>query len=76
MKEKTLKSQPKRSQTKDNQLTKKLFKEKQKQQKQEETNGTTISNTKNVDILMIGGGPATLGFLVNSIKNNKFGDLI
>ena len=26
--------------------------------------------------MIVGGGPASLGFIINSIKNNKFGELI
>lgn len=31
---------------------------------------------KTVDVLFIGGGPATLGIISNSIRNNKLGDLV
>jgi len=38
--------------------------------------GTTVSNCKLVDLLIIGGGPASLGFLVNALKNGKFSELV
>lgn len=31
---------------------------------------------KTVDVVFIGGGPATLGILSNAIKNNKIGSLV
>lgn len=30
--------------------------------------GTMAANTKNVDLLVIGSGPASLGFLVSAVK--------
>ena len=38
--------------------------------------GSSVSNCKVVDLLIIGGGPACLGFFVNALKNGKFGELI
>ena len=34
------------------------------------------ANTKNVDVLVIGAGPAALGFLISSVKQQRFGELI
>ena len=36
----------------------------------------SLHNTKVVDLLIIGGGPATLGFIMNALKTNKFAELI
>ena len=30
-----------------------------------------VTNTKNVDLLIIGAGPACLGLIVNSLKTNR-----
>ena len=30
-----------------------------------------VNNTKNVDLLIIGAGPACLGMMINSIKTNR-----
>jgi hypothetical protein len=38
--------------------------------------GTSVSNCKVVDLLIVGGGPASLGFLVNALKNGKFSELV
>lgn len=35
-----------------------------------------MKNTKNVDVLVIGGGPAALGLCINALKNNKFQELV
>ena len=34
------------------------------------------ANTKNVDLLVIGSGPAALGFLIGAVKQQKFGELL
>ena len=34
------------------------------------------ANTKNVDLLIIGAGPASLGFLVSAVKQQRFGELL
>ena len=34
------------------------------------------ANTKNVDLLVIGAGPAALGFLVSAVKNQRFGEIL
>jgi cation diffusion facilitator CzcD-associated flavoprotein CzcO len=36
----------------------------------------TPSSSKAVDLLVVGGGPASLGFVVNALKNGKFSELI
>jgi cation diffusion facilitator CzcD-associated flavoprotein CzcO len=36
----------------------------------------SLHNTKVVDLLIIGGGPATLGFIMNALKTNRFPELI
>lgn len=33
-------------------------------------------NTKSVDLLVIGAGPATLGLMVAAVKNQRFSELI
>lgn len=38
--------------------------------------GSMAANTKNVDVLVIGAGPAALGFLVGAVKQQRFGELI
>ena len=38
--------------------------------------GSMTANTKNVDLLVIGAGPASLGFLVSAVKNQRFGELL
>ena len=38
--------------------------------------GSMTANTKNVDLLVIGAGPATLGFLVSAVKNQRFGEIL
>ena len=38
--------------------------------------GTMTANTKNVDLLVIGSGPAALGFLIGAVKQQKFGELL
>ena len=34
------------------------------------------NDTKNVDVLVIGGGPAVLGFFIAALKANKFSELL
>jgi len=36
----------------------------------------SLHDTKVVDLLIIGGGPATLGFIINALKTNRFPELI
>jgi ribulose 1,5-bisphosphate synthetase/thiazole synthase len=31
---------------------------------------------RNVDVLVIGGGPSSLGLCINALKNNKFNELV
>ena len=38
--------------------------------------GNMASNTKSVDLLVIGAGPAALGLMVAAAKNQRFGELI
>ena len=38
--------------------------------------GSMTANTKNVDLLVIGAGPAALGFLVSAVKNQRFGEIL
>jgi ribulose 1,5-bisphosphate synthetase/thiazole synthase len=37
---------------------------------------STLHNTKTVDLLIIGGGPASLGFIINALKTGRFPELI
>jgi len=34
------------------------------------------ANTKNVDLLVIGAGPAALGLMIAAVKQQKFGELL
>lgn len=38
--------------------------------------GSITANTKCVDLLVIGAGPAALGFLVSAVKQQRFGELL
>ena len=38
--------------------------------------GNMANNTKSVDLLVIGAGPAALGLMVAAVKNQRFGELI
>ena len=38
--------------------------------------GSITANTKNVDLLVIGAGPAALGLMVAAVKQQKFGELL
>lgn len=39
-------------------------------------NGGSVHKTIFVDILVIGSGPSALGFLINSLKTGRLGDLM
>lgn len=41
-----------------------------------ESDGTSVTTAKYVDLLIIGGGPAALGFMLNAVKGGKLQELV
>lgn len=66
--------QPKQRPAQANPVIKKQQPATQKTKKLED--GSSITTAKSVDLLIIGGGPAALGFMINAVKSGKLSDLV